>query len=161
VIPQSTWRALPATQAFLSGLHDLGYDEGRNFAIEYRWTEGDLKRLPAIAAEVVVLNVDVISQNTCGAGLNAARQATKTIPIVVAACDDDMTETGIIGSLARPGGNVTGLNPGIDGEALGRAQGGTSRGHQCGGSLEPRLFVMLKNRCPVNCASSSASSRSW
>lgn len=110
LLSESTWRALPTSQALLSQLHDLGYDEGRNFAIEYRWTEGDLKRLPAVAAEVVALKVDVLFHNVCGVGLNAAMQATKTIPIVVAACNDDMIETGVIASLAHPGGNVTGLN---------------------------------------------------
>jgi putative ABC transport system substrate-binding protein len=59
-IPLATWRTLPGTNALLSELHDLGYDEGQNFTIEYRWTEGDLKRLPEVAAEVVALNVDVI-----------------------------------------------------------------------------------------------------
>ena len=109
-ISPATWRTLPGTQAFLSGLHDLGYDEGQNFTIEYHWTEGDLKRLPEVAAEVVALNVDVIFRDVCGGSTNAAMQATKTIPIVVAACNDDMIETGLVASLAHPGGNLTGLN---------------------------------------------------
>jgi putative tryptophan/tyrosine transport system substrate-binding protein len=109
-ISPATWRALPGVHALLSGLHDLGYDEGRDFVIEYRWTEGDVKRLPDIAAEIVALNVDVIFRDVCGVALNAALEATKTIPIVVGACNDDMVETGIIKSLARPGGNLTGLN---------------------------------------------------
>jgi putative ABC transport system substrate-binding protein len=104
------WRSFPGSQAFLAGLHDLGYDEGRNIALEFRTTGGDPTRLPDVTAEVVALNVDVIFKDTCGAGLNAAMQATKTIPIVVAACNDDMIETGIITSLAHPGGNLTGLN---------------------------------------------------
>jgi putative ABC transport system substrate-binding protein len=66
--------------------------------------------MPEIAAEVVALNVDVIFENVCGASVNAALQATKSIPIVVAACNDDMVETGLVASLAHPGGNVTGLN---------------------------------------------------
>jgi putative tryptophan/tyrosine transport system substrate-binding protein len=110
VLPLSTWRELPTSKAFLAGLHDLGYDEGRNFTLDYRSSEGDFNRLPEVAAEVVGLKVDVIVQNVCGSSLNAARQATKTIPIVVASCNDDMVETGIIASLAHPGGNVTGLN---------------------------------------------------
>jgi putative ABC transport system substrate-binding protein len=109
-IPLSAWRQLPTSQALLSGLHDLGYDEGRNFAFEYRWIDRNWERLPEVAKEVVAQKVDVIVQNVCGAALNAARQATKTIPIVVAACNDDMIETGIIASRAHPGGNVTGLN---------------------------------------------------
>ena len=109
-LPPALWRTLPGTQAFLSGLHDLGYDEGQNFTIEYHWTEGDLKSLPEVAAEVVALNVDVIFRDVCGGSTNAAMQATRTIPIVVAACNDDMIETGLVASLAHPGGNLTGLN---------------------------------------------------
>src|SRR5262245_24551728 len=108
--PPSTWRAFPSSQAFLAGLHDLGYDEGRNLALEFRTTNGDMKRILDVSAEVAALNVNVIFKDTCGVALNAAMQATKTIPIVVAACNDDMVETGIIKSLAHPGGNVTGLN---------------------------------------------------
>jgi putative ABC transport system substrate-binding protein len=108
-VPPATWRTLPSTQAFLSGLHDLGYDENQNFTIEFRWTN-DVKRMPDIAAELVGLNVDLIYRDVCGAALNAAMQATKTIPIVVAACNDDMIETGLVASLAHPGGNLTGLN---------------------------------------------------
>jgi putative tryptophan/tyrosine transport system substrate-binding protein len=108
-IPPATWRTLPSAQAFLSGLHDLGYDENQNFTIEFRWTN-DVKRMPDIAAELVALNVDVIYRDVCGATTNAAMQATKTIPIVVAACNDDMIETGLVASLAHPGGNLTGLN---------------------------------------------------
>jgi ABC-type uncharacterized transport system substrate-binding protein len=109
-LPPATWRTLPSTHALLSELHDLGYDEGQNFTIEYRWTEGDLKRLPEVAAEVVALNVDLIYRDVCGGATNVAMRATKTIPIVVAACNDDMIETGLVASLARPGGNLTGLN---------------------------------------------------
>ena len=109
-IPLSTWRTLPTSQAFLAGLHDLGYDEGRNIALDVRSVEQDWKRMPSVTAEIVALNVDVIFVNVCGVSLNSAMQATKTIPIVVAACNDDMIETGIIASLAHPGGNVTGLN---------------------------------------------------
>jgi putative tryptophan/tyrosine transport system substrate-binding protein len=109
-IPLATWRTLPGTPALLSELHNLGYDEGQNFTIEYRWTEGGLKSLPEVAAEVVALDVDVIFRDVCGGSTNAALQATKTIPIVVAACNDDMIETGLVKSLAHPGGNLTGLN---------------------------------------------------
>jgi ABC-type uncharacterized transport system substrate-binding protein len=109
-IPLWTWRTLPTTQAFLAGLHDLGYDEGRNIALEFHSADGDPKRLPDIVADLVGLKVDVIFRDVCGAGTNAAIQATKTIPIVVAACNDDMVETGDIASLAHPGGNVAGLN---------------------------------------------------
>jgi ABC-type uncharacterized transport system substrate-binding protein len=69
-----------------------------------------LKRLPEVAAEVVALNVDLIFRDVCGGATNAAMRATKTIPIVVVACNDDMIETGLVASLAHPGRNLTGLN---------------------------------------------------
>jgi putative ABC transport system substrate-binding protein len=96
-------------QPLLAVLHDLGYDEGRNVIFEFRSADGHIERLPAVAAELVALQVDVIVSGVCGAPLDAARNATKTIPIVVEACNDDMIETGLIGSLAHPGGNITGL----------------------------------------------------
>jgi putative ABC transport system substrate-binding protein len=108
--PVATWREAPAGKNFLKGLHDLGYEEGRNIVIEFRSAEGHWERLPGIADQLVALKVDVLVSGVCGAPLNAARQATSTIPIVVAACNDDLVETGIIASLARPGGNVTGLS---------------------------------------------------
>jgi putative tryptophan/tyrosine transport system substrate-binding protein len=107
--PLATWRENPTSQGFLNGLHDLGYEEGRNIIVELRSAEGHWERLPDIADQLVGLKVDVLVSAVCGAPLDAARQATSTIPIVVAACNDDPVETGIIASLARPGGNVTGL----------------------------------------------------
>src|ERR1700730_16815303 len=103
-------RTLSTFQAFLAGLRDLGYEEGRNVVVEFLSAVGHLERLPGIVAELVALKVDVLVAPVCGAPLNAARQATNTIPIVVASCNDDMVETGIVASLARPGGNVTGLS---------------------------------------------------
>jgi ABC-type uncharacterized transport system substrate-binding protein len=108
-LPLSTLRQFPFIRAFLAGLHDLDYEDGRNIAIEFRSAEGHWGRLPDIAAELVGLKVGVLVCAVCGAPLNAARQATSAIPIVVAACNDDMVETGVIASLARPGGNITGL----------------------------------------------------
>jgi len=96
-------------EAFRQGLRDLGYVEGRNVVIEYRDAEGKLERLPALAAELVVLKVDVI---VAAAGNNlamAAKQATRTIPIVFAAVSDPVA-FGLVTSLARPGGNVTGTS---------------------------------------------------
>ena len=93
--------------AFLQGLRDLGYVEGRNLVIQYRDAEGKLERLPALAAELVALKVDVIVAATTPGAL-AAKQATRTIPIVFAVSSDPVTE-GLVTSLARPGGNVTGL----------------------------------------------------
>jgi putative tryptophan/tyrosine transport system substrate-binding protein len=95
-------------EAFLQGLRDLGYVEGRNVVIEYRDAEGKLERLPALAAELVALKVDVIVAGGTPHAL-AARQATRTLPIVFAAAVDPV-ENGLVTSLARPGGNVTGLS---------------------------------------------------
>ena len=93
-------------EALLAGLRDLGYVVGENLAIEFRWAEGKYDRLPELAAELVRLKVDVIV--THGApGTRAAKHATATIPVVMATCGDAVA-SGIIASLARPGGNVTG-----------------------------------------------------
>jgi ABC-type uncharacterized transport system substrate-binding protein len=97
-------------EALRQGLHEFGYVEGQNMAIERRYFEGRAERLPDLATELVRLKVDVIVVDACGAPLNATRQATTTIPIVVAACNDDLVATGLIASLARPGGNITGLS---------------------------------------------------
>jgi putative ABC transport system substrate-binding protein len=94
--------------AFRQGLRDLGYIEGRNVVIEYRDAEGKFERLPALAAELVVLKVDVIVVGGTPQAL-AAKQATRTIPIVLAGAGDPIT-SGLVTSLARPGGNVTGLS---------------------------------------------------
>jgi putative ABC transport system substrate-binding protein len=93
--------------ALRTGLRDLGYVEGKNLTIDFRWAEGKHGRLPELAAELVRLKVDVIvAQGTPGA--SAAKQATATIPIVVPIVADPVS-TGLVASLARPGGNVTGL----------------------------------------------------
>jgi ABC-type uncharacterized transport system substrate-binding protein len=97
-------------EAFRQGLRELGYVEGKNIVIEYRYAELKPDRLPALAAEIVRLKVDVIV--TGGSGLTrAAKNATNTIPIVMAQ-DSDPVANGFVASLARPGGNITGLaNP--------------------------------------------------
>jgi len=100
-------RVGPNLRSFLQGLQDLGYVEGRDFVMENRWAEGHPERLPALAADLVRAQVDVIV--TAGTPATyAAMQATKTIPIVFAAAGN-VVEKGIVASLARPGGNVTGL----------------------------------------------------
>ena len=101
---------LPNQRAFIDGMRELGYVEGRDFTMEFRYTEGNPERFPPLTAELVQLPVDVMLVGVCGAPLNAARRATQTIPIVVATCNDDMVETGIVASMRRPGGNVTGLS---------------------------------------------------
>ncbi len=95
-------------EAVRQGLRDLGYVEGRNLVIEYRDAEGKAERLPALAAELVALKVDVIVASTQVSAL-AAKQATKTIPIVFPVAADPVA-SGLVASLARPGGNVTGLS---------------------------------------------------
>jgi putative tryptophan/tyrosine transport system substrate-binding protein len=89
-----------------AGLRDLGYVEGKNIVIESRWAEGNYDRLPELAAELVRLNIDVlVTYGTPGA--LAAKQATTTIPIVVAVMADAI-RSGLVASLSRPGGNLTG-----------------------------------------------------
>jgi putative ABC transport system substrate-binding protein len=89
-------------------LRELGYIEGRNIAIEYRYAEGKRDRFPELAAELVRLKVDIILV-AVGATIRAAKNATKTIPIVMAGPPADPIEQGLVESLARPGGNVTGF----------------------------------------------------
>ena len=94
-------------EGFRQGLRELGYIEGKNIAIEWRYAEGKEDRLPKLAAELVQLNVEIIV--TDGTNVTrAAKSATKTVPIVMAS-DADPIGNGFIASLARPGGNVTGL----------------------------------------------------
>jgi putative tryptophan/tyrosine transport system substrate-binding protein len=92
-------------EAVRTGLHRLGYEEGKNIVIHYRWADGRYDRLPELAMELVQLNVDVIVTHSTP-GSRAAKQATSTIPIV--ANSGDPVEAGLVDSLARPGGNLTG-----------------------------------------------------
>jgi len=108
----------PLTKALDEGLRELGYVEGRNIVFERRFAWGKQERLPALAAELVRLNVDVIV--TGGNPVIAAvKQATSTIPVVMAASRDPVG-TGFIASLARPGGNITGLTGDAGPEILGK-----------------------------------------
>ena len=95
-------------QTFLDGLHALGYAEGKNLVIEYRWAEGHYDRLPGLASELVRLPVDVIVA-VGDPVILAAKQATSTIPIVMASVGDPVAR-GFVVSLARPGGNITGVS---------------------------------------------------
>jgi ABC-type uncharacterized transport system substrate-binding protein len=92
---------------FRHGLRDLGYTEGKNVLIEYRSAEGKLDQVPSFVAELVQLKVDVLVSGNLPA-IRAAKEATKTIPIVMILAVDPVT-TGVVDSLARPGGNITGL----------------------------------------------------
>jgi len=123
--PSSASSFLPRVEAFRQRLRELGYVEGlpvgrqgKNIVIEYRYAEGKLDRLPDLAAELVRLKVDVIV--TTGPGVLAAKKASATIPIVFAAAGDPVG-SGLVSSLARPGGNITGLSliaPDLDGKRL-------------------------------------------
>jgi putative ABC transport system substrate-binding protein len=96
------------TEPFLQGLRDLGYVEGQNISIEYRWADGNFERLPDLATELVRLKVDVIVATVTQASL-AAKNATGTIPIVMVAVGNPV-DSGLIASLARPGANITGTS---------------------------------------------------
>jgi len=98
----------PSLEAFRQELRELGYVEGQNLVIEYRFAEGKDERLAALAAELVQLKVDVIVAGGTAA-IRAAQQATRTIPIVMAGTPDPVGQ-GFVTSLARPGGNTTGLS---------------------------------------------------
>jgi putative ABC transport system substrate-binding protein len=95
-------------EAFRDALHELGYVEGKNVQLEVRWGNGEFERLPALAAELVQLKVDVIVAGTAPSVL-AARKATSTIPIVMPVSSDPVGD-GLVASLAHPGGNITGLS---------------------------------------------------
>src|SRR5688500_17800227 len=92
---------------FREGLRDLGYEEGRNIVIEYRWAEAKYERLPALIDELIALKVDVIVAAGTPAAL-AVKKATTSVPLVMVAVGDPVG-TGVVASLARPGGNITGL----------------------------------------------------
>src|SRR5262245_59769600 len=106
--PRTAADGAPYFDAFRQGLRDLGWVEGKNIVMEYRWAEGNYDRLAHLAAELVHLRVDVIVAGNTQAAV-AAKNATKTIPIVMGTAGDPV-ETGLVASLARPGGNVTGLS---------------------------------------------------
>jgi putative ABC transport system substrate-binding protein len=131
------------------GLRDLGFVEGKNLAIEYRWAEGKYDRLPDLAAELVRLQVDlIVTQGTPGS--LAARQATATIPIVM--ISGDAVATGLVTNIARPGGNVTGSTfffPELNAkrlellkEALPRASRMAAFGNADNPSITPALKAM-------------------
>jgi putative tryptophan/tyrosine transport system substrate-binding protein len=109
----------PRTDAFRQGLRDLGYVEGKNIVIEWRYAGGKADQIPALVAELIALKVDLIV--SAGPGVTrVAKQATSTIPIVMA-FDNDPVGNGFVASLARPGGTITGLStvePELNGKRL-------------------------------------------
>ena len=118
--PGSSSAGDPRVEALRRGLRELGYAEGRNLALEFRWAEGNADRLPALAVELAKVKVNaIVTQGT--QATDAARRAVTTIPIVFAVAGDPVG-SGLVTSLARPGGNVTGLTdiaPEIAGKRLG------------------------------------------
>jgi len=111
-------QTLPFIKAFEDGLRSLGYRIGDNVAIEYRFADGQMERLPALAADLVRLGVDIIVATGTNPSTVAAMKATTTIPIVMTSVDP--VSTGLVASLARPGGNVTGLAADTGSEILGK-----------------------------------------
>ena len=105
----NTARESTRSEGIRLALRELGYIEGQNIAIEYRYAEGKPDRVPELAAELVRLKVDIIVVAGGDPAIRAAKNATKTIPIVMTGDGVDPVEAGLVESLARPGGNVTGI----------------------------------------------------
>jgi putative ABC transport system substrate-binding protein len=108
---QSEFRSADRAAAFQRGLRDLGYSEGKNILIEYRWANGINDRLPDLVAELIRLKVDVIVTSGGNQAISAAKNATSTIPIVFTGAAATVS-TGLVASFSRPGGNMTGVTIG-------------------------------------------------
>ena len=136
----STASAQPnRVEALREGLRDFGYIEGKNILIEFRWAEGNFDRLPGLAEELVRLNVDILVTNGTPA-TRAAKRATKKIPIVMAT-SGDAVGTGLVASLARPGGNITGstvFSPELNAKRLGLLKDAYPRAKLIAVLLDPR-----------------------
>ena len=114
-------REFTRSEVIRLALRELGYIEGQNITIEYRYTEGKPDRAAELAGELVRLKVDIIVAAGGPTWVHAAKNATKTIPIVMVGAGADPVEAGLVESLARPGGNVTGItliNPELGGKRL-------------------------------------------
>jgi putative tryptophan/tyrosine transport system substrate-binding protein len=118
---QEPARESARAEAIRLALRERGYIDGQNIVFEYRYAEGKIDRFPELAAELVRLKVDIIVASAGGGYIQAVKNATKTIPIVMTGVGTDPVKAGLIESLARPGGNVTGLtnlNPELGGKRL-------------------------------------------
>jgi putative ABC transport system substrate-binding protein len=133
------------SNALRQGLRDLGYVEGQNLILEYRFAEGKIDRLPQLAAELIRLNVNVIVASSSPAAL-ALRDATKEIPIVFSTTGDAVA-SGVVTSLARPGGNLTGVTTGAS-ELYGKR-------------LELLKETFLTCRSPPSCSIQMLLKRTW
>jgi putative ABC transport system substrate-binding protein len=107
---ESSARQSPYRRSLIAGLAEQGLVEGRDFTFDRRFTAGRAELYAPLVQELVKSAVDLLVVAVCGAPLDAARHATKTIPIVVPTCNDDPVELGVVGSLNHPGGNITGLS---------------------------------------------------
>jgi putative tryptophan/tyrosine transport system substrate-binding protein len=141
ISPAAPRTAAPNLEALRDGLRDLGYIEGKNIIIEPRWAEGSAERLPHLLAELIQLKVDVVVIGGA-AGAIAAKNAGVTIPVVFAAVTDPLGY-GIIGSLARPGGNITGV-------ALGVGEGFSGKWVELLKETVPRVASMAVLRNPTH-----------
>ena len=108
LVPGSASGYATRIEAFRQGLRELGYVEGKTIVVEYRYAEGKPDRYPELAVDLVRLKVDAIV-TSAGSATRAAKKATQTIPIIFAAVAVDPVEDGLVSSMARPGGNITGL----------------------------------------------------
>jgi putative tryptophan/tyrosine transport system substrate-binding protein len=133
----ATW-----TTAFVQGLRALGWVEGRTVKIEYRWAEGQSQRYAEIAAEFARLKVDVIV--TVGSAVPAAMQATATIPIVFAAAIEPV-ESGLVASLVKPGGNVTGFSV----QSIDQRNAGALCLSECAGKCQPKSHQHPGTWCAI------------
>src|SRR5215471_18010053 len=109
IVGSSSSASSPIVRAFRNGLQELGYVEGKNFLMDDRYADGALDRIPALVDELIQKKVDVIVTGN-DVAIRTAQKATKTIPIVMMSSVDPVT-AGYVASLARPGGNVTGISP--------------------------------------------------
>jgi putative ABC transport system substrate-binding protein len=155
------------SEAIRLALRELGYTEGQNIAIEYRYAEGKRNRDLELAAELVRLKVDVIVVAGGASWVRAAKNATKTIPIVMVGSGDDPVEAGLVVSLARPGGNVTGitnLSPELAGKRLELLKESVAKFTRVALPYDPAIshsVVEVKEDLPVAARTLGLTVRGW